>query len=60
MADKEGRQKAAEHAQRFRLPDDVWEHLQQSAEANVRSRNAQLVWILRQWLREHQEGDGAT
>lgn len=45
--------KPGEHAQTFRLPTDVWQHLCKSAEANLRSRNGELVWILREWFREH-------
>jgi hypothetical protein len=33
--------------QTFRFPPDVWQQLRQSAEDNVRSLNAELVWILR-------------
>jgi hypothetical protein len=35
------------YAQTFRFPPDVWQQLRQSAEENVRSLNAELVWILR-------------
>jgi hypothetical protein len=35
------------YAHTFRFPPDVWQQLRQSAEENVRSLNAELVWILR-------------
>lgn len=45
--------KPGEHAQTFRLPTDVWQNLCRSSEANLRSRNGELVWILREFFREH-------
>jgi hypothetical protein len=44
--------KPGEHAQTFRLPSDVWQNLCRSAENNLRSRNGELVWILREWFKE--------
>jgi hypothetical protein len=45
--------KSEEHAQTFRLPSDVWQGLCRSAETNLRSRNGELVWILREWFKQH-------
>jgi hypothetical protein len=44
--------KPGEHAQTFRLPSDVWQSLCRSAENNLRSRNGELVWILREWFKD--------
>lgn len=48
--------KPGEHAQTFRLPTDVWQNLCKSAEANLRSRNGELVWILREWFKDRGRG----
>jgi hypothetical protein len=43
--------KRAEYAQTFRVPANLWEKLVQSAKANLRSTNRELVWILREHFR---------
>lgn len=50
--------KPGEHAQTFRLPSDVWQNLCRSAENNLRSRNGELVWILREWFKDRGRDKG--
>jgi len=50
--------KRAEYAQTFRVPAPLWEKLVQSAKANLRSTNRELVWILREHFRDQLTQEG--
>jgi hypothetical protein len=41
----------------LRIPWDVWRWLGETSAANVRSRNGELVWHLRQRMAQEREQD---